>query len=338
MIEIIKAGFQTSIQDLGRKGYRHLGICYSGALHSRLLKTANALVGNDENTPIIEFSTGALELCFSIDCVIAICGSAIEAHITENPTTRNSININQAVYIHAGQHLVITPTNSGIRNYLAVAGGILSETVFESASTDITLELGGLNGQLIKTSDILKIANPPKIDRLCSLVEHKFNAKLDIPNYKIRAIPGPEYTLFSKQSRNDFWSSKWQISQQSNRIGCWLLSPNTKLADDKNSQNNKAHISKGKLLSHGILPGTVQVPAMGNPVVLLADAQTTGGYPRIATVISADLWQFTQIPVHAYIQFIPCDKDEAVNALRQQHFEYSRFKIALDAKLSLEIK
>ena len=175
-----------------------------------------------------------------------------------------------------------------------MAGGIAVPKVLGSRSTDLKVGIGGLEGRRLQDGDRLKLGKSDKQFRGPRGVK-----QLPIGN-RIRALPGPEYQEFDSVSQDAFWRSPWQLSPQSNRMGY-----------------------------HGLLPGVVQVPHNGQPIVLMNDAQTTGGYPRIATIIEADMYQLAQIPLGQPIHFVPCSLEEALKARadRQRYFEQLAWRL-----------
>ncbi|WP_183045740.1 biotin-dependent carboxyltransferase family protein, partial [Salmonella enterica] len=184
--------------------------------------------------------------------------------------------------------------------YLAVAGGIAVPEVMGSCSTDLKSGIGGLEGRLLKDGDRLAMGKPSR----------QFSGPQGVKQLlwgnRIRALPGPEYREFDRASQEAFWRSPWQLSPQSNRMGYRLQGQSLTRTTDR------------ELLSHGLLPGVVQVPYNGQPIVLMNDAQTTGGYPRIACIIEADMYHLAQIPLGQPIHFVQCSLEEALNARRER--------------------
>ena len=213
--------------------------------------------------------------------------------------------------VKAGQRLVLKNPQHGVRSYLAVAGGIAVPKVLGSRSTDLKVGIGGLEGRRLQDGDRLKLGKSDKQFRGPRGVK-----QLPIGN-RIRALPGPEYQEFDSVSQDTFWRSPWQLSPQSNRMGYRLQGQPLKRTTDR------------EMLSHGLLPGVVQVPHNGQPIVLMNDAQTTGGYPRIATIIEADMYQLAQIPLGQPIHFVPCSLEEALKARadRQRYFEQLAWRL-----------
>ncbi|MGE0971356.1 5-oxoprolinase subunit PxpC [Klebsiella sp. WOUb02] len=295
MLKMIRAGMYTSVQDGGREGQRQSAISRCGALDKPALAIANLLVGNHANAAALEITLGQVDIQFERDCWFALTGAACEATVDGRP-----VWIGWRTAAQAGQHLVLKNPQYGIRSYLAVAGGIDVPLVLGSRSTDLKVGIGGLEGRRLQDGDRLKLGTAAR-----DFSGPQGVRQLPIGN-RIRALPGPEYHEFDSASQGAFWRSPWQLSAQSNRMGYRLQGqPLTRTTDRE-------------MLSHGLLPGVVQVPHGGQPIVLMNDAQTTGGYPRIASIIEADMYQLAQIPLGQPIHFVPCSLEEALKARADQ--------------------
>lgn len=295
MLTIIRAGIYTSVQGGKRTGLRQSGVSYCGALDGPALSIANALVGNDLDAPGLEITLGQCEIEFSEDGWFALTGAGCEARLDGKAVWtgwRNAVN--------AGQRLVLKRPLHGMRSYLAVSGGLDVPDVLGSASTDLKTGVGGLEGRLLRDGDTLPVRSSSKT----------FSAPQGVKQLlwgnRIRALPGPEYQEFDKASQDAFWRLPWRLNPQSNRMGYRLQGQSLVRTSDR------------ELVSHGLLPGVVQVPSNGQPIVLMNDAQTTGGYPRIACIIEADMYHLAQIPLGQPIHFVPCTLEEALAARQEQ--------------------
>lgn len=295
MLTIIRAGIYTSVQGGKRTGLRQSGVSYCGALDGPALSIANALVGNDLDAPGLEITLGQCEIEFSEDGWFALTGAGCEARLDGKAVWtgwRNAVN--------AGQRLVLKRPLHGMRSYLAVSGGLDVPDVLGSASTDLKTGVGGLEGRLLRDGDTLPVRSSSKT----------FSAPQGVKQLlwgnRIRALPGPEYQEFEKASQDAFWRLPWRLNPQSNRMGYRLQGQSLVRTSDR------------ELVSHGLLPGVVQVPSNGQPIVLMNDAQTTGGYPRIACIIEADMYHLAQIPLGQPIHFVPCTLEEALAARQEQ--------------------
>ena len=295
MLNIIRAGMYTSVQDGGRHSFRQSGISHCGALDKPALNVANLLVGNDANAAALEITLGQLVVEFEADGWFALTGAGCEAHLDRTPVWSG-----WRLPVKAGQRLTLKRPHHGMRSYLAVAGGFDVPEVMGSRSTDLKVGIGGLEGRLLRDGDRLAIGVSTRQFTGPQGVKQLMWGNL------IRALPGPEYQEFDEISQASFWRSPWQLSPQSNRMGYRLQGqPLTRTTDRE-------------LLSHGLLPGVVQVPHNGQPIVLMNDAQTTGGYPRIACIIEADMYHLAQIPLGQPIHFVQCSLEEALKARYDQ--------------------
>ncbi len=301
-IEIVQAGIQTTIQDLGRYGSRHLGIAQAGALDPQSLALANTLVGNAANLAGLEVVIGPLEVRFHQPTWFAICGADFAASLDGKP-----IAPGWRYQANAGQKLLLRGPQRECRAYLAISGGILCDVVLGARATDLQAGFGGLNGRALRKHDVLMLGNSTNFHRSIGVQQRKWTPE-------IRAVVGPEFDQFSKKAQHDFWHHAWKVTNQSNRMGYRLQG------------NRLDRCSKQDLFSHAVMPGVVQVPPNGQPIVLLADAQTTGGYPRITCVIQADLWKLAQTPIGKSFCFIRVDLDAARNAALESQQELQKIR------------
>ena len=288
-VEVIKPGIFTSIQGLGSTGYRHLGIPLGGALDRQALTLANRLLGNADNTPALELTSGHTELKFTRDAWFVLTGALYQITIADRTLWHGWRN-----KIKAGETLTLRGPKSGMRAYLAIDGGVYPDS---ESSTPFQQTKALIKGEKLRLGYALAIVKP------IGAVQRGYANE-------IRALPGPEMPLFTPQSRKAFWANSWQLSNESNRMGARLTGEALSLNEPQ------------ELNSHAVMPGVVQVPPSGQPIVLLADAQTTGGYPKIASVIEADLWKLAQTRPGDPIRFIhvsPSQADDA-NYEWQQYF------------------
>lgn len=318
MIDIIRAGRLNSVQDLGRSGFRHLGVCQSGALDRTALRIANLLAGNAHDAAGIEFTLGPCELRPTADCRIALGGADFGATLDGRPLPPW-----WSVRARAGQVLKLQAPRHGMRTYLAISGGIACPSRLASHATDLQSGFGGHMGRALIDGDVLHAGQP---DHPAAALHTAAPFGVRPPPWyhmegtdavTIRAIPGPEYALFTKAAQHTFWNSDWTLTPQSDRMGFRLDGPEMKRA------------KSGDLLSHGVLPGVIQVPPAGRPIVLMADAQTTGGYPKIAVVIDADLARLAQLRFNRALRFAVCDPDQARDILRQENVYLQQMENAM---------
>ncbi|RCX06402.1 MULTISPECIES: 5-oxoprolinase subunit PxpC [Kosakonia] len=295
MLKIIRAGMYTTLQGGKRIGLRQSGVSYCGALDEPALQIANALVGNAPEAAALEITFGQCEVEFGRDVWFALTGAGCEAKLDGK-----AVWTGWRFAAKAGQRLVLKRPLHGVRSYLAIAGSFAVPAVMGSVSTDLKTAIGGLEGRLLRDGDVLPLGEP---------VRH-FHTQQGVKQLlwgnRIRALPGPEYHEFDSASQEALWRLPWQISPQSNRMGYRLQG------------QPLVRTTSRELLSHGLLPGVVQVPSNGQPIVLMNDAQTTGGYPRIACIIEADMYHLAQIPLGQPIHFVQCSLDQALKARREQ--------------------
>lgn len=273
MIEVIKPGFFTTVQDLGRWGYQRYGIGTAGALDSFALTAANLLLGNAEEAAGLEITLAGPLLKFHQDTLVAITGADLNPRLNEKP-----IPTWTAFFISAGSILSFGQKKSGVRAYLAVWGGIDVPPIMGSRSTYLLGRFGGLEGRPLKAGDILPLLPCPS--QVPELAGRSLPISLRPPyqrNPCLRVILGPFIDYFSAEGREAFLTSAYTITPQSDRMGYRLQgTPITRAIN-------------AELITCGLANGTIQVPPDGQPILLLADRQTIGGYPIIATVINADL-------------------------------------------------
>lgn len=266
----------------------------------------NLLVGNPIQAATLEFTLGPATLRFHADCTYAITGTDADAildGVSVRPWWRQ-----RAL---AGQTLKVTAPRERMRSCLAISGGIAVPEALGSRSTDLKAGFGGFEGRALRDGDALPLH--------ASDATARRSVGLRAPDWTntVRVLPGPEYQDFSAKIRDQFWRSDWQISPQSNRMGYRLIGPELARARGK------------ELPSHGVFPGVIQVPPSGQPIVLMADAQTTGGYPKIGVVIRADLWKLAQARLGSAVRFVECTVEESRLALREQHQSLMQLKTAL---------
>jgi antagonist of KipI len=288
MIKIIKPGLLTSIQDMGRFGFQKYGVISSGAMDVFSHRIANILTGNEENTPTIEITLLGPAILFQEDSLIAICGGDFSPSINDGvpiPTWK-------PVLLKKGTVLHFHGVKQGCYAYLAVAGGFSIPKLMNSTSTYLRAKIGGFQGRSLQPGDELHI-NPKSdfakrvIEHLKTRIQNKSYAATNwfvsphfLPRPKansvIRVMKGLQYHLFTRESQERFCHEPFIVTTKSDRMGYRLQGPPLEL--------NKPI----ELFSEAVTFGTVQVPSSGNPIILLADRQTTGGYPKIAQISSVD--------------------------------------------------
>ena len=306
-LKVTKAGLYSTIQDRGRFGLRHVGIPWSGALCPAWQAIANALVGNAENAPVIECFEGGLELQ-SIDepVRIAVVGDYETVVKTILDGSVTLAKPNRTLTLAAGESLLLTSSGRARQAIVAISGVCIKEHL-GSSSTYAKASLGGLDGSILQAGneiaiDVTSVAGAEKsAHRRCHLPD-----ELYYQANEIRVITGPQFDHFSTTGKNTFSSSDFQLSTDVDRMGARFIGPVIEHRD----------ASAKDIVSDAIVPGSIQIPGSGLPIVLLNDAQTAGGYPKIATVISADLPLAGLQRAGATFRFKPVSIDDAIAARR----------------------
>lgn len=306
MITIKKTGLLTTIQDLGRYGFQKYGVIVSGAMDSLAHRIANLLVGNEEFLPTLEITVIGPTIQFHGDTVIAICGGDLSPTINGNP-----VRSWRPVFVKKDSELKFGRCKKGSRVYLAVAGGFSIPTVMKSKSTYLRAGIGGYKGRALKSGDQLLFEKPgtlsmkiitylSKIDG-ADFIEEKWSVASAYMSgeRRIRIIKGGEFHLFTKESQEGIFNTAFKVSPQSDRMGYRLKGQTLRLEKTE------------EMLSEAVCFGTIQVPADGDPIILLADRQTTGGYPRIGHVASVDLPLIAQAKPGDHLFFTEISHQEA---------------------------
>jgi biotin-dependent carboxylase-like uncharacterized protein len=291
MIYILEPGMLSTVQDLGRYGFQDRGVPVSGAMDAFALRVGNALVGNEAHAAGIEITYGGFAAEFGSDVIFSLTGAKAPARL-------NGLDIAFwcSIQARSGDRLWIDIAPKGARILLCVSGGIDVPVVMGSRSTYLKAGFGGHQGRALKAGDRLPCGRP----RFKPLP--RFDPAL-IPEYddpvRVRAVPGPQDHAFTTEALERFFSSDYTVSARSDRMGLMLEGPVL------------AHRKAADILSDGIIAGSVQVPGSGQPIVLMADRQTIGGYAKIATVISVDLSRLAQILPGDRVRFEPIGASEA---------------------------
>ncbi len=274
-LRVIAPGLMTTLQDLGRFGYQQLGVPVSGALDPVSLRAANLLVGNEPSTAALEIAFQGPTLAVEADSArVAVVGGTAPLEILDgegSPPRR--IPLLQSIRLTRGQILRVGSLSGSKLLYLAVEGGFDVPPVLGSRSTYTRASLGGFHGRALQPGDLLPLAAAQAAER-----EERMLPKLDLaPPSRVRVVLGPQDDFFSPDAIAAFLAATYTVSPASDRMGMRLEGPPV------------AHAKGFNIVSDGIAPGSIQIPGNGLPIILLADRQSTGGYPKIATVISADL-------------------------------------------------
>jgi antagonist of KipI len=306
-IHVQAPGLLTTVQDLGRDGFGPLGVSPSGAADAISLRLANRLAGNPENAAALEMTLLGGTFSFPDGAVIALAGSDFGATLDGT-----AIELWRSVEVQPRQTLQLGVSRSGARCYLAIAGGVAVPPFLGSASTHVLSSLGGFRGRPLRKGDVLQIGSAGarfqthyRTHYRKRSVAPKALASLSIRKL-LRVTPGPQSEMFSESEQLAFYRNTYRVTEQSNRMGVRLHG--TSIAAD----------SRGEMITEGVSLGAIQVPSSGQPIILFVEQQTTGGYPKIANVISADLHSLGQLRPRDEIRFERVDMNNAQSALKEQ--------------------
>jgi biotin-dependent carboxylase-like uncharacterized protein len=303
-LRVLAPGLLTTIQDLGRPGYQRLGIAASGALDPVSLRAANALVGNPPGTGALEVAYVGPALAVGVEDVrLAIVGAQAVVEILPDATASSGRRIEpmRSTRVRRGEVIRVGSLSGGAVLYIAVEGGFDVQPVLGSVSTYIRGGFGGWQGRALVAGDRLPLCRMRASDRdECGLE----GLDLGRPR-RFRVILGPQSDHFSTRGIKSFFDGEYTVSSESDRVGMRLEGLPVERA------------RRVDMTSDGIAPGSIQVPATGQPIVLQVDRQTTGGYPKIATVVSADLPALGRLPIGAKVAFEPVTVEAAL-ALRRK--------------------
>ena len=290
--EIIRAGINSTFQDLGRNNLYHIGIPFSGAMDNRNYLLANKLVGNDYDDPVIEFAYQGPHLKYHGDKInIAITGDV--SFKIKNGDNLIDGECYQSFILENGDELDIISTNKSVYGYLAISGTFDLKFQWSSCSTNTKAKIGSNNGE--KLSDNQKIT-------IKEINNNFVNRKLNYVNTKIeniRVIKGTNFNYFSEEGKKIFFKNEFKVSKLSDRMGMRL--------EGKKIEN----IVDTNIRSEGLIKGVIQVPADGNPIIMLSDHGTIGGYPKIGVVVSADYDKLVQLTPGSTIKFQEVDLNSA---------------------------
>jgi 5-oxoprolinase (ATP-hydrolysing) subunit C len=302
MIEILSQSALASVQDLGRFSAFRWGVGTAGAMDRLALVCGNILLGNDENAAGIEAQVFPFEVRFEVDHAFALTGADCAATLDGTPLLPWASSVAKA-----GQVLQLGLPQAGrwrgARAYLGLRGGIDVPAVLGSRSTQLRGAIGGLDGRMLRQGDRLAVGKATAAAVIAGIVPPGLALPLDVDSLPgVRVLPAAEYDAFTDASLASFWAEAWKITPQSDRYGYRLAGPGLEPK------------SPLEVRSHGIVPGVIQVPHSGQPIVQMCDGQPSGGYPKVGTVIEADLWRLGQMPIGTRFRFVEVDWDEALAA------------------------
>jgi len=323
---VTRAGFLSSVQDLGRTGYREFGVSLSGALDSFALRVANLLVGNDEGAAGLEITFGGLESYFEDERIVAWCGGGFDVRVGSR-----SLPAGHAARVHAGEELKIGRPQIGCRCWLAISGGIDAPVVLGSRSTDLRAQFGGFEARALRDGDVLPLGARLRSSAFVKAMADKSTPATAISSWTaphdwvssakrepiLRFVRGIDWNRFNGSTLQRFTSEPFAVSPDSDRMGVRLAGPELKREDDAD------------LISEAVAPGTIQVPPNGQPILLLGDCQTIGGYPKIAHVITIDLAIAAQLRAADQVCFSEVSLADAHRLLLKRERELELFRVGL---------
>jgi biotin-dependent carboxylase-like uncharacterized protein len=304
-LHILKPGLLTTVQDLGRYGHQASGVPVAGPMDAFSHRLANQLAGNDAGAATLEITLIGPDLIVDADTTIAITGAQFEVTCDDRPVIAG-----ESFAVSKGQRVRFGRIVEGARAYLAVAGGVQTAPVLGSRATHLVSHMGGVNGRALVAGDRVPIADGVQGGPV------RKSSGLTLPSMGralLRVMPGPQAGWFQADALKTISGVSFRISPQSNRMGYRLQGPPL------------VRQREGELISEPLGIGAIQVPSAGEPILLMADRQTAGGYPKIGYVISADLPLAGQLAPGDFIEFHVCSQQEAVAALISRERQLLRF-------------
>ena len=303
-IRVLKAGMLTTVQDLGRNGYQSQGFSVAGVMDVRSFKIANLLLDNPENEAVLEFTLIGPTLQFTSDTIIAITGGDFQPTVNGEPAPMYT-----ALYMKRGDILKFGSARTGSRGYIAFSSYLDIPVVMGSRCTNLKSKIGGYKGRKLKDEDYIGF----RIKR--RYLPYFLSRKLDLDEFDeeevtLRVVMGPQDDMFTKQGIHTLLSETYTVTSDFDRMGCRLEGP---FIASKNGSD---------IISDGIAFGSIQVPAHGKPIVLLADRQTTGGYAKIATVASVDIPELVQRKTDHKIRLQAITVEEAQKLYLEEEEQY----------------
>ena len=294
---VVRPGMLTTVQDLGRWGRQDRGVPVAGPMDAYSHRLANALLGNPDHAAALEITLIGPELEADDETLCVLTGAHFDATVNGQPT-----DATRPFVVAAGQRLRLGARHAGARATLGARGGIAVPPIFGSRATSLSSRMGPFGGRPLQAGDILPVGRPAMAERV------SIGRALSMPDggVRVRVIRGPHDAMFTSDALSTLFASRYTVSAQSNRMGYRLEGASLR------------HAAGADILSDATPLGSLQVPAAGQPILLMADRQTTGGYPRIGTVIMADLPVAGQLAPGDWIAFSECTRAEALVALREQ--------------------
>ena len=319
-ITVLRAGPLTTVQDLGRTNQRAAGVAIGGALDLHAARVANLLVGNAETAALLEIGLGKMRICFDDERILAWCGSEFRLRIADA-----ELPPGRAAFVHPGEELEIDPPQHGCRAWIALSGGIDLPLVLGSRATDLRAGFGGFEGRALRDGDELPLGiapNPSTTSRVASWGAPAEWARTASRHPILRVVRGSEWPDFTAAAQSAFFQESFTVSTKTDRMGARL--EGAELRRMKNVE----------MLSEAVAPGTIQVANDGQPIVLLGDCQTIGGYPKIAHVITVDLPVAVQLRPNDTVRFHEITLTQAHDLFIARENNLERFRLGLRLRAS----
>lgn len=310
-ITVLNPGLLTTVQDLGRTGYQQFGVPVSGVMDPRSAAIANILVDNPDGEAVLECTLMGPHLQFHQANCIAITGGDLGPTLDGQPIPNY-----RAILVQPGQILRFTAPKTGCRAFLAFAGGLDVPPVMGSRSTYLKGKIGGFQGRKLEKGDMISFRAPhPELKNY----SQRYIAPEFVPRkeYTIRVVLGPQDSAFTPAGLGTFLGQAYTVTPEFDRMGCRLEGPSIQ------------HSSSADIISDGIAFGAIQIPSSGQPIIMLADRQTTGGYTKIANVISADFRLLSQLKAGDKVRFQSVSIQDAQEALLNQRAALRTLRRAL---------
>lgn len=351
-VNVERAGFLNTVQDLGRAGAREHGVPIGGALDPFALRIANALVGNHDAAAGIEVTLGRLELRFDDDRVIAWIGEEFEVRVG-----RKQIACGHAALVRPYDKLTVIAPKNASRAWLAISGGIDVPVVLGSRSTDLRSGFGGFNGRALQDRDALRLGRrSPAAHKIAGALTERdgvgdWTVQADWMHNRsshvlLRVVRGNQWPRFTAEAQTAFRRWTYSVLPESDRMGARLAGPSLKrnvegaaplaaagIGHEGASRSMRVAPAE-EMLSEPVAPGTIQVPPDGKPILLLNDCQTIGGYPKIAHVISVDLSAAARLRADDDVQFREVELEEAHALFMQREEDFERFRLGLKLRFA----
>lgn len=311
---ILSPGPLTTVQDKGRYGYMNTGFSPGGAMDQGAMRLANLLVGNDPGEGVLEMTLSGITATFSCDTVVAVTGADM------SPTVGGkSVPMNQTLLVKKGEEIRLGFAGNGLRSYLAVAGGFDLPLVMGSLSTNLKCALGGFQGRKLEAGDEI-----PLRMSVSSFETRAFPAAKVPDTLDVHVMMGPQDDYFTDSGIRCFLTQEYTVSAKSDRMGIRL---------DGEAVESRSGVD---IISDGIVTGSVQIPAAGTPIIMMADRQTTGGYAKIATVISSDLGLLAQAKPGTRIRFHRVTAKMAILQTKAELLKWKRLEKAFPPSFGKE--